>query len=63
MNKYLLKKRIMFSKVRLLFAVLLIVGMFGIALVDFITGERGWKVPTLGIMYGITNVIIFLFKE
>ena len=53
----------MYSKLRLLFAILLVVGMFGIGVVDFITMKRGWKVPTLGVIYGVTNVIIFLIKE
>jgi hypothetical protein len=51
------------GRLRILFAVLLITGMFGIGVVDFITMKRGWKVPTLGIIYGISNIIIFLLKE
>lgn len=47
---------------RLVIALNMIVSYFAIAILDFSSMDRGWKVPILGIMYGICNVFIFLVK-
>ena len=48
--------------IRLIFALILVFSYFGIAILDTALGGRGWRVVALGIIYGIANAIIFLFK-
>ena len=48
--------------IRLIIVLCIISGYFSLAAVDFISGNRGWKVPLLAILYGSANVVIFLFR-
>lgn len=47
-------------KMRLIFAVLLVVSLLGIALCDL--AARSWKTFVLGLLFAIANVLIFLVK-
>lgn len=46
------------SKVKLIFAALLITGMLGLSVINLASGD--WKSFCLGILYSIANVIIFI---
>jgi len=46
------------SKIKLLFAVLLMVSMLGLSVINLSSGD--WKSFCLGILYSIANVIIFI---
>jgi len=46
------------SKIKILFAVLLIVSMLGLSVINLTSGD--WKSFCLGILYSIANVIIFI---
>jgi len=52
----------MLQTIRLIFALILVFSYFAIAILDTALGGRGWKVIALGIIYGIANAVIFLFK-
>jgi hypothetical protein len=41
----------------------LIVSCFGIAAIDYHTPGSNWKTVALGIIYGVANVVIFVFKD
>ena len=46
------------SKIKILFAVLLIISMLGLSLINLTSGD--WKSFCLGILYSVANVIIFI---
>ena len=46
------------SKIKILFAVLLIASMLGLSVINLASGD--WKTFVLGILYSIANVIIFI---
>lgn len=46
------------SKIKLVFAVLLIASMLGLSVINLTSGD--WKSFCLGILYSIANVIIFI---
>jgi len=49
---------------RLILAIFLIVGSFGIAAVDYFAPgpDTTWKTVVLGTIYGIANIVLFVFK-
>ena len=49
--------------IRLFLALLMIIACFGIAFVDYLTPGSSWKVPVLGVLYGLCNIVIFLCKN
>ena len=48
---------------RMIFAIAMITAAFGIAIIDFRTPGSNWKVPILGVLYGVANIIIFVCKD
>lgn len=46
------------NKIKLMCAVMLILSMAGLAVISIINGD--WKTFSLGVLYAIANVIIFI---
>lgn len=46
------------SKIKLIFAILLIGSMLGLSVINLMSGD--WKTFCLGFLYAVANVIIFI---
>jgi len=50
------------NTLRLAVAVNMVISYFALAVIDLASMDRGWKVPMLGLLYGVCNILIFLVK-